>query len=151
MIRVWDIVLDHDNLWRAIDQTIERIERSHLRGEECAIYAEIDKTNIESVPAEENAKDNTGVTRIPRVFSMSNEVASVGSTRGKTRKGRSRHFHPASDDPRQYTLLKFYELNAGAVKMLLDGQDENMDLPFTPGMAYCFNCHTPHIYFISLF
>ena len=30
-------------------------------------------------------------------------------------------------------MNKFYELNAGAVKMLLDGQDESMDLPFTPG------------------
>ncbi|KAL7553719.1 hypothetical protein ACHAWF_017047, partial [Thalassiosira exigua] len=42
------------------------------------------------------------------------------------------HFHPASDDPRQFTLLKFYELNRDAIKILLDGQDEQ-DLPFTPG------------------
>ena len=106
MIRVWDIVLDHDNLSRTIDQTIERIEKSHLRGEECAIYAEIEKSNIGITPAKDKTKDNSGVSRIPRVFSMSNEVTCVGSTRDQTPKGRSRHFHPASEDPRQYTLLK---------------------------------------------
>lgn len=30
-------------------------------------------------------------------------------------------------------VTQFYELNAGAVKILLDGQDESTDLPFTPG------------------
>ena len=137
VIRVWDIVLDHDNLSRSIDQTIERIEKSHLRGEECAIYAEIDKSSSNSAnPQPETLNDDTKknlVTRIPRVFPMSQEVTCIGSARDETPKGKSRHFHPASDDPRQYTLLKFYELNAGAVKMLLDGQDESMDLPFTPG------------------
>ena len=129
VIRVWDIVLDHDNLSRAIDLTIDRIEKSHLRGEECALYAEIDKSSGSNIsPATDGIR-----TRIPRVFPMSQEVKCVGSTSEQTPKGRSRHFHPASDDDRQFTLLKFYELNAGAVKLLLDGQDESMDLPFTPG------------------
>ncbi len=106
--------MDHDNLSRVIDQTIERIEKSHLRGEECAIYAEIDKvqSNAASPPAKESDgqnkddKEATGIFRIPRVFPMSNEVSVVGSFRDQTPKGKSRHFHPASDDPRQYTLLK---------------------------------------------
>lgn len=125
VIRVWDVVLDHDNLSRAIDQTIERIEKSHLRGEDCALYAEIDKSG--STPQPSNG------IRIPRVFPLSNEIKCVGTKTEQTPKGKSRHFHPASDDDRQFTLLKFYELNAGAVKMLLDGQDDSMDLPFTPG------------------
>jgi hypothetical protein len=123
-----------DNLSRAINQTIERIEKSHLRGEECAIAAEIDKSTFSSPSAAEGVvktKENTGVVRIPRVFPMSNEVTCVGIKRDQPPKGKSRHFHPASDDPRQYTLLKFYELNAGAVKLLLDGREN--DLPFVPG------------------
>lgn len=129
---MWDIVLDHDNLSRQIDVTIDRIEKSHLRGEECAIYAELDKTaaNANSQPEETS---NNATYRIPRVFPMSHEIACVGTEREETPKGKSRHFHPAHYDPRQYTLLKFYELNAGAVKMLLDGHEESMDLPFTPG------------------
>lgn len=30
-------------------------------------------------------------------------------------------------------LFQFYELDSGAIKILLEGSDENMDLPFTPG------------------
>jgi len=130
VIRVWDVALDHDNLDRAIALTIERIEKSHLRGEDCAIYAELDKSQMNN---SQPSKDSIGVTRIPRVFPMSNEVTLCSTTRGQTPEGRSRHFHPASDDPRQFTLLKFYELNAGAIKILLDGNNESMDLPFTPG------------------
>ena len=37
----------------------------------------------------------------------------------------------ASHDDQQYTLLKFYSLNAAAVKQLLRADDN--DLPFTPG------------------
>jgi hypothetical protein len=122
--------MDHDNLNRAVDQAIERIEKSHLRGEDCAIYAEIDKSNLKSVPT----KNETEGAKIPRVFPMSNEVTSTGSTKYQPQSGRSRHFHPASEDPRQFTLLKFYELNAAAVKILLEGKDAaSMDLPFTPG------------------
>lgn len=127
VIRVWDIVLDHDNLSRAISQTIERIEKSHIRGQECAIFAELDKSHIEG---SRQSKDDIGISKIPRVFPMTCVGASA---RIQTTEKKSRHFHPASDDPRQFTLLKFYELNAGAIKILLDGKDESVDLPFTPG------------------
>lgn len=132
VIRVWDVVLDHDNLSRSIDQTIDRIEKSHLRGEDCAIFAKIERSLGRDSKEDKGTKS---MARIPRVFPMSNEVTCIGATDCKPQNSidRSRHFPPASEDPRQFTLLKFYELNAGAVKMLLDGQNENMDLPFTPG------------------
>lgn len=128
---VFDSVLDHDNLSRAIEQVIERIEKSHLRGQECALYSEIDTSKSDTIHSE----DGMGKLRIPRVFPMRQQVISCTELGTPTSysSGKSRHFHPASDDPRQFTLLKFYELNAGAVKMLLDGQDEHTDLPFTPG------------------
>ena len=126
VIRVWDIVLDHDNLSRTISQTIERIEKSHQRGEECALFAQIDKDQ-----SDESARH--GFLNIPRVFPMSMEVCTDADKRQKPNSGKANHFHPASDDPRQFTLLKFYELNSAAVKMLLDGEDEDIELPFTPG------------------
>ena len=122
--------MDHDNLSRAINQATERIEKSHLRGEDCAIYAEIDKSNLKSLPKKNEATEGA---RVPRVFPMSNEVACTDSTKYQSQSGRSRHFHPASEDPRQFTLLKFYELNRAAIKILLEGKNKNMDLPFTPG------------------
>jgi hypothetical protein len=130
VIRVWDIVLDHDNLSRAINQTIERIEKSHLRGEECAMYAEIDRSR--SIAGSLKAKE--GGISVPRVFPMTQEIRCLGTeNRRPLSRGKTNHFHPASDDPRQFTLLKFYELNSSAIAMLLDGNDENIDLPFTPG------------------
>ena len=122
---------------RAIDQTLERIAKSHLRGEDCAIYAELDKKkDDEGGPGQSlDGKAGDSSDRIPRVFPMNSEVIAVGSSRDSdTPKSKSRHFHPGHDDPRQYTLLKFYELNSGAVKLLLDSKDDQgMDLPFTPG------------------
>lgn len=99
---ICSVVLDHDNLSRAIEQTIERIEKSHLRGEDCAIYAELDRSHaVRSRPSKDSLE------RIPRVFPMSNELVAAGSSaRGSAGEGKSRHFHPASEDPRQYTLLK---------------------------------------------
>lgn len=68
---------------------------------------------------------------IPRVFPMRQEICANVDKR--LAEGKTNHYHPASHDPRQFTLLKFYELNKGAIKMLLDSQDDAIDLPFTPG------------------
>lgn len=73
--------------------------------------------------------DSTG-QRLPRVFAM---LEGVALTKGDSSTNKSRHYPPASDDPQQFTLLKFYELNAGAIKLLLDGSSEHPDLPFSPG------------------
>lgn len=120
---------DHDNLSRSIERTIDRIEKSHLRGQECLIYSElqVDPNQVEKL----SEKARSGRLQVPRVFSMKQEVAIRNN--GSEGETGSRHFPPASDDPCQFTLLKFYELDAGAIKLLLDDQDENCDLPFTPG------------------
>ena len=94
------------------------------------IYSELEdfdnRTGVISAP------DFVVGQQVPRVFAMReglevrNEVPAIESES-------CRHYPPASDDPRQYTLLKFYELDAGAIQLLLDGENENHDLPFTPG------------------
>ena len=88
----------------AIDQAVDRIEQSHLRGEDCALCAELVKTqNRDS----KSSKDTVGLTKInvPRVFPMYTEMACVDPV-DQTIKERSKHFHPASEDPHQFTLLK---------------------------------------------
>eukprot|EP00956_Cyclotella_meneghiniana_P007880 scaffold10483_cov65-Cyclotella_meneghiniana.AAC.4 len=129
VIRVWDVVVDHDNLSRAISQTIERIEKCHQRGEECALYSEIDRSNVTASKVRQGR-----CMVIPRVFPMRQEICANTDKRLAENNGKTNHYHPASHDPRQFTLLKFYELNKGAIKMLLDSQDDDaIDLPFTPG------------------
>jgi len=135
VVRVWDIVEDHDNLTRSIDLAVERIERSHKRGEECMIYAELDSSAINT---QVDVRDN--VCAIPSVFLMKSGMqtrieidddngGNVGYM-GTARKKNTYH-PPASSDDQQYTLMKFYALNTRAVEQLLSS--ENNELPFTPG------------------
>lgn len=117
VVRVWDIVEDHDNLTRAIDLAVERVERSHKRGKECMIYAELDSSAIDTAV---DVRDN--LCAIPSVFlmksGMQTRVEIDGDSKGATRKKNTYH-PPASSDNQQYTLMKFYALNTRAVEQLL--------------------------------
>jgi hypothetical protein len=123
---VWDVVQDHDNLSRSIDRAIDRIVASHLRGRQCMIYSELENFRETSFLSDRSE------LQLPRVFSMKQDAA-IRNDAKTCEDANFRHYPPASDDPCQFTLLKFYELDAGAVKLLLDEKDENCDLPFTPG------------------
>ena len=126
VIRVWDIVEDHDKLKDRINLAIDRIEQSHLRGQQSIIYSELDGSSDISLPSNSNIV-------VPRVFTMKQNIGRHISITTPATNNKHRHYPPASHDPLQYTLLKFYELNAGAIKVLLDTKDEDVDLPFTPG------------------
>jgi hypothetical protein len=122
VIRVWDIVDDHDKLKDRINLAIDRIELSHSRGQQSIIYSELDGSHDVSFPSSSNN------VIVPRVFAMKQSIAT-----NEVKLEKHRHFPPASHDPLQYTLLKFYELNVGAIKVLLDAKEQDVDLPFTPG------------------
>ena len=73
---------------------------------------------------------------VPRVFSIHQSDHCYDKSKPATStqsKPSIKHFPPANDDDQQFNLLKFYELNAGAIKLILNSKDENSDLPFTPG------------------
>ncbi len=129
MIRVWDIVDDHDKLADRVNLALDRIEKSRLRGEKSAIYSELDGNEI-PIPQVSGSSNN-----VPRVFAMKQGTQSNDSSKSETLENntQNRHYPPANPNPLQYTLLKFYQLNNDAVKMLLESNDEKMDLPFTPG------------------
>jgi hypothetical protein len=107
---------------------VERIEKSHLRGQESLIYSEL--VDFDGSVDMESSIETQG-QQLPRVFAMRQGVEC--RERPHREYPKARHYPPASDDPLQFTLLKFYELDAGAIKLLLDGQNEDHDLPFTPG------------------
>lgn len=131
VIRVWDIVEDHDNLTRAIDRAVERIEKSHLRGRECMIYSQLVDVDDDTSVRHGNVGRSDGTQqRIPRVFGM--KQANKGQGDEKQRKV-GVYYAPANDDEKQFNLLKFYEMNADAVALLLADETDNTDLPFTPG------------------
>lgn len=133
VIRVWDIVLDHDNLARSIDMAIDRIEKSLVRGQESLLYSELEGYYDASI--DYNLSQDSSSQRLPRVFAMRQLIERRdGVDAAQDLAPRKNIFYqPASDDPMQFTLLKFYELDAGAIKILLDRQNEDHELPFTPG------------------
>lgn len=85
------IVLDHDNLSRAISQTIERIEQSHARGETCALYAELDRS-VESTTASSH-----GGIKVPRVYTMKQEIHNRTVAMANADDPPTKHFHPGKD------------------------------------------------------
>lgn len=125
---MWDIVLDHDKLDREIDRAVERVEKSHLRGQGCVLYSELEDFDNRS-----DAPGSVVGQQVPRVFAMREDLTSNNSADSAKESEKCRHYPPASDDPRQFTLLKFYELDAGAIDCLLHSENQNTDLPFTPG------------------
>lgn len=120
---------DHDKLSDRISLAIDRIEQSLLRGEQSTMYSNLDGAESSN----ETVRTTSGSTVFPRVFSTKNGSKGEGVKDKSLCKGQSRHYPPASHDPLRYTLLKFYQLNNDAVKMLLEANDEKIDLPFTPG------------------
>ena len=91
------------------------------------IYSELE--NYDGDSELNSSTDFTGQC-LPRVFAMRQGVVLAEDD---CMAKKSRHYPPASDDPLQFTLLKFYELDAGAIRLLRDGNRETPDLPFTPG------------------
>ncbi len=105
---------------------IERIEKSRSRGEESNIYLELEACS--NMP-----QSNSDVYVTPQVF----EIKQVAKT-NEMKFGRDniiRYCPPASHDPHQYNLIKFHELNDGAVDLLLQSGEEldEIELPFIPG------------------
>lgn len=112
-VRVWEIVEDHDNLSRAIQLTIERIEKSHARGLRCMLFTElIDEGNLHINCS--NTQQDVTPTKYPIQENVRCELKT-----SKDNKSR-RLNHPANEDEKQYNLLKFYELNHEFVKVMLD-------------------------------
>ena len=128
VIVVWDIVDDHDKLSDRIDLTIDRIEKSRARGAQSNVFAVLE--NGCEVPS---LTSTSGIT-VPKVFAIKQD----GKLRPATdsiSEDKNRYYPPASHDPMQYNLIKFYQLNNDAIDIIMrdeEGKDE-MNLPFTPG------------------
>lgn len=132
VIRVWDIVLDHDKLSDRINLVLDRITQSVSRGELSAVSNELAGDISSNL-----SKSSSGII-VPRVFTM--KQVEKSNTEVRTEESSPKvdcivHFPPANPDPLKYTLLKFYQLNTDAIKILLEssGDDDETDLPFTPG------------------
>jgi hypothetical protein len=112
-VRVWEIVEDHDNLSRAIQVTIDRIEKSHARGSRCMLFTELIDAGTLNINFSNTLQDVT-----PSRYPIQEKVRRKPQF---TEENKSRPLnHPANEDEKQFNLLKFYELNYDFVKVMLD-------------------------------
>ena len=121
VIRVWEVVLDHDNLDRRIKYCTQQIEKSHLRGFEASVrWALLPQKTSEPCEDEEKIRGKEK-TDIPVRFLLPN-----------TSQSESKHqFIPAAstkDD--EYNVTTFYSFDTIAFKSMLLGTNDRRDFPF---------------------
>ena len=131
IIRVWDIVLDHDKLQRSIDHIV----KSHDRGTHCLI-----KKKLKGIHAESRNANAPSGERLPNTYV---EIADLNTQTDSINKKnipkkthpsenlRQMFFPPASSNEQEYHILKFYSFNTPLVKTVLESDTSTkIDFPF---------------------
>ena len=121
VIRVWEIVLDHDNLERRIKYCTEQIEKSHLRGFDASV-----RWMLMPQKTSEAIEDGEKIRRRER------SDIPVRFLLPSTSETKSKHqFIPAAstkDD--EYNVTTFYSFDTIAFKSMLLGTNDRRDFPF---------------------
>ena len=119
IIRVWDVVLNHNHL----NAAIERIVKSNQRGRECSIQKQL--TGIQ----EQNVGSSGGKyisKRLPRLW------MEIGPDRqGMQQVQGQKLYPPGSANEKEYHIMKFYAFNSSLIGTILHNQqDVKIDFPF---------------------
>ena len=117
VVRVWDIVLKHDNLHKSIQNVVKSMER----GEKANV--KLGLVEIQNKPTNPNAKRDKG----PREFVMKTETLSPSVSTDDS----SVQFVPAASTREdEYNVLHFYSVSTAFVNSILNGEDARRDFPF---------------------
>ena len=120
VIRVWEIVLDHDDLNKGIKYCTEQIEKSHRRGFEASIRLSLEQQTSTSSATQENIRGRE-IPDIPMRFLQygTNNVES------------NHHYIPAaSTNDNEYNVTTFHSFDTISVKSMLLGTNDRRDFPF---------------------
>ena len=122
VIRLWDIVRDHDKLNRSIDHVCECITKSQSRGKEAAIRTLL-KMNGSQKPKQTTQGQEQ--LRLPQCY-ICNDSENEASGREAPVV-----FTPAgSTKDDEYNVITFYSFDSSFVKSMLDGENARRDFPF---------------------
>lgn len=131
IIRVWDIVLDHDKLQRSV----EHIVKSHDRGVNCII-----KKKLKGITGEAQNDSTSSSECLPNRYAeradldqANNPLATKDDTTKKTASSDLSQifFPPASSNEQEYHILKFYSFSTALVKTVLESDTSSkIDFPF---------------------
>ena len=128
IIRVWDIVLDHDKL----ERSIEHIVKSHDRGMDCLI-----KKKLKGITGESRNDSTPSGECLPNKYA---EIADLNRSKEKKEIAKKPpagedlsqiFFPPASSNQQEYHILKFYSFNTPLVRTVLESDTSTkVDFPF---------------------
>ncbi|XP_078333030.1 TPR and ankyrin repeat-containing protein 1-like isoform X2 [Crassostrea virginica] len=116
VIRVWDIVFDHDKIFKSV----QRIIKSHCRGKECIIQRKLKGVK------QSQFQDSIG-KRFPMAFAESDVDFDAKSLQEYQEK---RYYPPASSNETEYHILKFYNFDSNLVSCVLHNLQVKVDFPF---------------------
>ena len=125
IIRVWDIVLDHDKLQRSIDLVV----KSHDRGMDCIIRKKLKGITMET---QKECLPNR-YAEIADLEQASNRRFTKDGTKKSTASDNLSQifFPPASSNEQEYHILKFYSFSTALVKTVLESDTSSkIDFPF---------------------
>lgn len=121
-IRVWKIVLDHDNLSREI----EHVAIAHRRGRGCHLRKELQ--GLEGRIADSCGNGNNCNIRSPRTFAAADVIVDGGRRLRAVETASC--YPPASPIANRYTLMKFYELSSGVATAIRSDESRDINAHF---------------------
>lgn len=121
VIRLWDIVRDHDNLNMSIDHAVQCIKKSRERGETAAIHTPLKMQNTQQP---QQSTQGQMQPRLPRFYILRDSEV-------KIEEAQTQLFYPAgSTKEDEYNVVTFYSFDTSFVRSMLDGENARRDFPF---------------------
>ena len=131
IIRVWDIVLDHDKLQRSIGLIV----KSHDRGMDCIV-----KRKLKGMPVKSGGNSALTSECLPNKYAEIGDLEQKGNPQAKKSVPKKStiadnlpqiFFPPASANEQEYHILKFYSFSTALVKTVLESDiSSKIDFPF---------------------
>ena len=126
VIRIWDILFDHDT----VPRKMKKIIHSYNRGKNCFIKKNLKGTPVDSSSLSKNNDQNICVPKIYVLREDTNQAEE--SEKPCSSNGSSKMFFPpGSPEETEYHILKFYAFSNAMVNAMLDNQTKTIfDFPF---------------------
>ena len=126
VVRIWDIVFDHDT----VPRKIKKIIRSYNRGTSCFI-----KKNLKGTPLDSSSLSTKNDQKsIPKIYVLKEDAAQQAEENEQpfsSSESTKMFFPPGSPEETEYHILKFYAFSNAMVNTMLDNQNETkFDFPF---------------------
>jgi hypothetical protein len=120
VIRLWDVVRDHDNLGQHIDQIVQCIKKSRARGKTAAIHTPL------KMPHSKQHTPGQAQLRLPQIYVLDECDVNTEDVHAQLA-----NFFPAgSTKDDEYNVITFYSFDNSFVKIMLNGENSRRDFPF---------------------